>query len=72
MEDVSKCPFCGSQAALYANYSYKSKCYFVFVKCMLCGSQGRIYKSKEDPEETDWKNHACIDAMSALNMRFKE
>lgn len=71
-DTIKNCPHCGAEATLHANYSYKTRSYFVMVKCNMCGSQGKIYNSNEDPESVDWNNTACIDALKAWNMRYKE
>lgn len=73
MEDTLKpCPHCGGTACLNANYSYKSRSYFVFVRCDICGAQGKIYNSSQNPEESGWSSAACNDAARAWNMRYKE
>lgn len=73
MEDtIRECPHCGAEATLNANYSYKTRSYFVMCKCNMCGAQGKIYNSNEEPESVNWNNIACIDAIKAWNMRYKE
>ena len=69
---IKPCPHCGSSACLTANYSFRSRSYFVFVKCDLCGAQGKIYNSTSDPAEESWNNAACNDAVRAWNLRTKE
>lgn len=69
---IKKCPFCDGSACLTANYSYKCRSYFVYVKCDICGAQGKIYKSEEDPSADKWDNAACNDAVNAWNMRTAE
>lgn len=69
MENIKACPHCGGSACLTANYSYKIRKFFVFVKCDICGSQGKIYNSAEDPASESWNNQACKDALNAWNMR---
>lgn len=59
-------------ATLTANYSYRIRKNFVFVKCDICGAQGKIYNSEEEPEEVNWDNQACRDAIEAWNMRNGE
>lgn len=71
-EYLKRCPFCGGEATLTANYSYKTRAFFVMGKCSFCGSQGKIYNSNEDPEEAGWNNNACTDAVRAWNMRREE
>lgn len=66
---ILPCPHCGGNSWLNSNYSYKCGSYFVMVKCDICGAQGKIYNSKEDPEKANWENMACLDAISAWNMR---
>lgn len=66
---MKSCPFCGGHACLYANYSYKARSYFVFVKCEICGARGKTFISKEDPAEVGWNNEACNDAVEAWTMR---
>jgi len=70
MNDIIKtCPHCGGAGRLNANYSYKTRSYFIFVKCDICGSTGKTYGSREDPQAEDWNTPACDDAISAWNMR---
>lgn len=71
-DHIKLCPHCGGEAALHANYSYKTRSYFVMCKCGMCGSQGKIYNSPDNPESEEWNNIACIDAIKAWNMRYKE
>lgn len=66
---IKTCPHCCGTASLSANYSYKIRSWFVFVKCDICYSQGKIYRSNMDPEEAEWDNQPCRDAISAWNMR---
>ena len=68
-ERMKPCPHCGGTACLHANYSYKIRSYFVYVKCDICHAQAKSYRSEEDPTEADWQNAACIDAIKAWNMR---
>lgn len=72
MDKLKKCPFCGGTGCLNANYSYKTRSYFTFVKCNLCGAQAKIYSSEDDPAATDWQNAACQDACNAWNLRTGE
>lgn len=69
---IKTCPHCGGVSFLNANYSYKARAYFVFVKCDICGSQGKIYRSDEDPAAAEWNNEACNSAVEAWNMRAYE
>lgn len=69
---IKPCPHCGGASTLHANYSYKTRSYFVMCKCSLCGAQGKIYNSEEDPESVNWNNRPCIDAVLAWNMRTGE
>lgn len=69
---IKPCPHCGGTACLTSNYSYKIRSYFVFVKCDICGAQAKVYKSDEEPAAADWNNPACIDAITAWNMRSGE
>ena len=71
-DSIKTCPHCGGTACLNANYSYKTRTYFVFVKCDICGAQGKIYNSTEEPAAAEWNNNACIDAVKAWNMRTYE
>jgi DnaJ-class molecular chaperone len=68
-DNIKACPHCGGTACLNSNYSYKARTYFVMVKCDICGAQGKIYNSPEEPAAAEWNNAACIDAISAWNMR---
>lgn len=69
---IKTCPHCGGTACLNANYSYKARSYFVFVRCDICGAQGKIYNSAEEPAATGWNNAPCNDAIAAWNMRTPE
>ena len=66
---IKRCPHCGSPSDLNSRYSYKTKRYFVFVRCEMCGAQGKIYNSEQNPEEQQWDNDACHNAIKAWNMR---
>lgn len=66
---IKPCPHCGGTSCLNSSYSYKIRKYFVFVKCDICGAQGKIYLSGNDPNEDEWNNAACNDAINAWNMR---
>jgi hypothetical protein len=70
--NIKDCPHCGGTACLNSSYSYKYRCYFVFVKCDICGAQGKIYSTQEEPAAADWNNSACNDALRAWNMRTNE
>lgn len=70
--NIKTCPHCGGVSFLSSSYSYKTRCYFVFVKCDICGSQGKIYRSDEEPAATEWNNEACNSAIEAWNMRTYE
>lgn len=69
---MKRCPHCNGEAGLYANYSYKKRKYFVFVKCEVCGSQGKILADDNDPEQSNWNDSACDGAVRAWNLRYKE
>lgn len=71
-ESFKNCPFCNGEPTLSSNYSYKTRCYFVMAKCTFCGSQGKIFSCKDDPEDANWNNDACINAVKAWNMRVSE
>lgn len=71
MTDLIECPFCGGEAALWANYSTKSKSYFVFVRCGICGAQTRPSRSYKDPEDEGWNSTACDAAARLWNHRTK-
>ena len=68
-EPLKPCPHCGGPAGLFANYSYRTRGYFVFVKCDICGAQGRICRSENDPQLENWESEACNKAAAAWNMR---
>lgn len=70
-ERLKPCPHCGGTGCLNANYSYKIRSYFVFVKCDICHAQGKSYRSEDNPDEVDWQNAACLDAVKAWNMRCR-
>lgn len=69
-DSLKGCPHCGGPGSIWANYSYKTRSYFVFVKCGLCGAQGKVFTSDNDPEEEGWNNVACNNAVMAWNLRF--
>lgn len=69
---LKPCPHCGGSACLNANYSYKTRSFFVFVKCDICGAQGKVYSSPGDPEAAGWNNQPCNDAATAWNLRTGE
>ena len=69
---IKICPHCGADAYLQANYSYKTRSFFVMCKCELCGAQGKIFNSKENPESEGWDSPACNSAIKAWNMRIQE
>lgn len=71
-EQIKPCPHCGGAAILNANYSYKGRTFFVFVKCCVCGATGKTYSSADDPEAVEWNNNACNDAITAWNMRTSD
>ena len=66
---IKTCPHCSGTARLNASYSYKTRCYFIYVRCDICGAQGKIYRSDEDPDEENWNSEACNTAIAAWNMR---
>lgn len=70
MEQVKYCPHCGGDARLTANYSPKTKLWFIAVKCEFCGATGKYYTQVEDPDETKWKTDACYKAVQAWNKRY--
>ena len=67
---IDTCPHCGGTACLNANYSYKTRSYFTFVKCDICGAQGKAYSSPDEPAQQEWNNSSCVDAIKAWNMRY--
>ena len=69
-EPIKSCPHCGGSACINANYSYRIRKHFVFVKCDVCGAQGKVYTDDKDPVLSDWKDFACDDAVRAWNMRY--
>ena len=70
MKYVKYCPHCGGDARLTANYSTKSKVWFIAVKCKMCGATGKYYTQVEDPDETEWNTDACDNAIQAWNRRY--
>lgn len=66
---IRPCPHCGGTGAVTANYSYKRRCYFIFVRCDICGAQGKIFADPEDPAQYEWNMPACQNAIGAWNMR---
>lgn len=69
---LKPCPFCGGGASLNAKYTYRNKCWFVFVKCEICNGQGKTFRSNQCPADDDWSNDACDSAINAWNMRREE
>ena len=69
---IKPCQHCNGVAYLNANYSYKTRSYFVFVKCEVCGATGKTTSSKEDPQAEDWQSEACERALEAWNLRAYE
>lgn len=70
--EIKTCPHCGGDASLIGKYASKARSYIVFCKCDICGAQGKVYNSQEDPQEKDWSNAACMDAVKAWNMRVAD
>ncbi len=66
---IKPCPFCNGSALLNANYSYRTRTFFVFVKCEICGGQGKAFTDSNDPEHSNWNDSACNSAVDAWNMR---
>ena len=66
---LKRCPFCGGVAALYSNYSYKTRTHFVFVRCTMCHAQGRSYSEPENPIKNEWNTEKCDAAVNAWNTR---
>lgn len=66
---IKPCPFCSGAACLNANYSYRTRSFFVFVKCEICGGQGKAFTDSNDPEDSNWNDAACNSAVDAWNMR---
>lgn len=66
---IKTCPHCGGSACLNANFSYKTRSYYIFVKCDICGAHGKTYCSTENPAMENWDNVQCKDAINAWNMR---
>lgn len=50
MEELKRCPFCGSKGYLVIDKSRKSKLYYLHVRCSECNSQGRTYFTKDNPD----------------------
>lgn len=71
-DHIKPCPHCGGTALLNANYSYKTRSYFVFVKCEICGATGKTTTSQEEPAAAGWNNPACNTAIEGWNMRTYE
>lgn len=69
---IKPCPHCGGMAYLNSNYSYKTRCHFVFVKCDICSATGKTVASKTEPAEDGWTSPQCEQAINAWNMRTPE
>jgi hypothetical protein len=68
-KEIKGCPFCGSDASLYANWNRRMMNWFVFVQCDFCNGSGKSFLSISDPEEMNWDNDACNKAIDAWNKR---
>lgn len=69
---IKPCPHCNGVAYLNANYSYKTRSYFIYVKCDICGATGKTTTSQEDPQGEEWQSEACERAIEAWNLRAYE
>ena len=69
--EIRNCPFCGGEAILHANWSYRYKKYYVNCKCTICGSSGKGFPTADDPDETDWKDISCSRAVKLWNSRVQ-
>lgn len=69
---IKPCPHCNGATYLNANYSYKTRSYFIFVKCDVCGATGKTTTSQEDPAAEEWQSEACETAITAWNLRAYE
>ncbi|MCR5228445.1 MAG: DnaD domain protein [Eubacterium sp.] len=67
--EIKRCPFCGATASLSANYSNRFETWFINVMCEECGSQGKTYTSNDHPENYNWDNDSCKNAINAWNKR---
>lgn len=67
MEDIKRCPFCGSTAYLMIDKAKKSRLYYIHVKCTECGSQGRTYFTVNDPDKGNVEE--AVRAIAAWNRR---
>lgn len=68
---LKKCPFCGSRE-VYLNSKWARYGYMVFVKCDICGGQTRVFNSHTNPDDDDWENAQCKQAMAAWNRRDED
>nr|DAR19827.1 MAG TPA: restriction alleviation protein [Caudoviricetes sp.] len=65
--EIYNCPFCGAEANIH--YQGYRKGYLVFCKCSLCEAQSKALHSDENPEDVDWLNQPCFDAIVRWNRR---
>ena len=70
---LKKCPFCGGEALLRANYTYKYHTWFVNAKCDVCGAQGATAAEPNDvaDENYSWETDACRRAVMLWNREYK-
>lgn len=80
-KDVKNCPFCGGEADLFKEFKvdkndpdnqFAMNGYAIFCKCEVCGARGKEFISLESPDDEDWNNMACRDAIRAWNTRINE
>lgn len=69
---LKKCPFCGEDAYIVANYSDRVRQYYVSVKCEFCGSQARGTRCSYDPAKKNFDDEASMRAIRAWNMRVDD
>lgn len=80
-KNIKNCPFCGGEADLFKEFKvdkndfdnqFAMNGYAMACECKICGARGKEFISLEDPEEANWDNMACRDAIRAWNTRINE
>ena len=51
MDDLKRCPFCGSMAELRSTRSPNKHTHFTFVKCISCHATSNSIKTEGEPAE---------------------
>lgn len=71
MAELKECPFCGGEAVLQARGTRNGEGYTIFAKCTVCGCSGKAFFTYDDPDDTNWDDWACRNAVMVWNRRIK-